>query len=242
MTDEKRRRTDRPILGVLGGMGPAATVDFYRKLVAATPAAKDQEHHRIVIVADPTVPDRSDALLSGRGAAVLEALLQGLHRLQRLDVDAIAIPCNTAHYWLGELRDAIDRPILSIASAAADSTVERFGADSKVAILGTAGTMSYGVYDEALDSARLQRVQLLDSEADAVQATISDVKGGRVERARAALDGVLASVGARSNAVILACTELPIAAGDRLAADSRLIDSTNCLVGACLRWLDGHRR
>src|SRR5690348_9432433 len=84
------------VLGVLGGMGPAATADFYMKLVRATPATCDQDHIPVVVVGDPRILDRSRAIEIGAESNVLSGMLQGVRHLEGVGVDAIAIPCNTA--------------------------------------------------------------------------------------------------------------------------------------------------
>ena len=108
------------MLGILGGMGPLATADFYAKLIAQTPAARDQDHVPVVIYAVPQVPDRTAALLRG-GATPVPALLAGLRTLVAAGAQAIAMPCNTAHAWFDELAAQSPVPLLHIADAAADA-------------------------------------------------------------------------------------------------------------------------
>ena len=85
------------MIGVLGGMGPAATLDFMAKLLRLTPAERDQDHVPLVVVSDPRVPDRVGPILRGRGESPLAALQAGVRRLERAGARCIAIPCHTAH-------------------------------------------------------------------------------------------------------------------------------------------------
>src|SRR5205823_10945930 len=100
-----------PIVGILGGMGPAATADLYAKIIAATPATRDQDHLHVVIWADPTVPDRSTALLHG-GEDPTPWLLRGAQRLVEMGAALIAVPCNTAHAFLPRIAGEVPVPFL----------------------------------------------------------------------------------------------------------------------------------
>src|SRR5699024_1394419 len=120
--------TAGPVLGVLGGMGPAATADFLDKLAASTPAARDQEHIATLVYSDPTTPDRSDAMVA-EGPDPLPALLHGIEFLSNAGVGAIAIPCNSAHFWYDQMQRATDAPILHIVDAVARSEERRVGTE-----------------------------------------------------------------------------------------------------------------
>ena len=107
----------KPTLGVLGGMGAMATVDFLRKLVEATPAERDQEHIPLIVRFCPEVPDRA-AALAGAGPSPQPALVAAAVELAAAGAQALAIPCNTAHYWYDALCAAVPIPILHIVDAA----------------------------------------------------------------------------------------------------------------------------
>jgi hypothetical protein len=101
------------MLGVLGGMGPAATTDWMAKLVRATPAQRDQDHIPLLLYSDAQTPDRTEAILSG-GSDPAPAMLDGVRRLEAGGAQVIAIPCNTAHHWHGMLQRSTRVPILHI--------------------------------------------------------------------------------------------------------------------------------
>src|SRR5204862_453702 len=107
------------IVGILGGMGPLATADLYRKIILATPAGRDQDHLHVIIDADPSVPDRS-AALRGEAPDPTPWLLRGARRLEAAGAAFIAVPCNTAHAFLPALRPQLAIPILA--------TIEEFAA------------------------------------------------------------------------------------------------------------------
>ena len=106
-------------IGILGGMGPAATVDLYRKIISYTPAECDQDHIRIIIDSNPQIPDRTDALNNG-GADPLPFMLDSARKLKNAQVDFIVIPCNTAHIFVPHLLDELNIAILSMIEVCVD--------------------------------------------------------------------------------------------------------------------------
>ena len=94
-------------VGVIGGMGPEATVDFLRRIVAATPAQEDQDHIRVLVDNNPKVPSRLAALVYGTGANPLPVLIDMARGLERQGADFLTIPCNTAHYYLPRIAEAV---------------------------------------------------------------------------------------------------------------------------------------
>ena len=108
------------VLGVLGGMGPLATVDFLQKLIEETPATRDQEHVPVVAYSVPQMPERPPAIV-GNGESPLPHMLEGVLTLKRAGAKAVAIACNTAHFWYDDLVRDGGLPILHIADAACAS-------------------------------------------------------------------------------------------------------------------------
>lgn len=218
------------MLGILGGMGPSATADFLVKLIALTPAQRDQEHIPLMISCLPQTPDRSTAILSG-GSSPLPALLLGLKRLQEAGALAIVIPCNTSHHWFDQLQAATTAPILHIADAALAAVP---AGKRPVAILATRGALASGFYQRKLE-ARGQGWRLPDAgaEQDAVDRAIACIKAGDPGAAGAAMAMVWhycadAGVGA----AIMACTEIPLAALHAPPPPFAIID-TNLELARC---------
>jgi aspartate racemase len=101
------------IIGILGGMGPDATLDLFKKIIKNTEAARDQDHLRVFIDNNPKTPDRSPAIL-GLGENPLPMMIESAKNLELIGADFIAIPCVCAHYFIKELRDRIAIPVISI--------------------------------------------------------------------------------------------------------------------------------
>lgn len=222
------------ILGVLGGMGPLATVDFMAKVISATPATRDQDHVPVIAASVPQVPDRTEAI-EGGGVSPLAAMVDGIRRLELGGAESIAIACNTAHYWYDEMQAETELPIFHIA----DVAIQTLGAGvARVGILATAGTISAGIYSKRLADAGMDALVPDDADQDAlVMGGINAVKAGDVAAggqllAKAA--DVLRANGAER--IILGCTEVPpgLAAADEMRGDC--VDATDALARACVAW------
>jgi aspartate racemase len=215
----------RRLIGVLGGMGPAATVDFLAKIIAATPAERDQDHVPVVIRNVPQIPDRSAAILAGTDAP-LPAMLAGLKALEAAGAQVLAIPCNTAHHWYPALAAASPRPILHIVEA----VLERLEADATpLGLMATRGTVSAGVYGDRLGD---RLVPPDDATQAAVDAAIAAVKRGEDGRSFAE-EAVARLLDRGARRVILGCTELPVTLADSAFGDY-CIDATWALAEACV--------
>lgn len=223
------------MIGILGGMGPLATVDFLRKLVERTPAARDQEHVPLIIYSVPQIPDRTAGIL-GDGESPLPAMRAGLRLLERSGARAIAIPCNTAHYWYDELARECGVPLLHIA----DSACVTLGSDvANVGLLATAGTLAAGFYQRRLATHGYRCLTNQPDEiAGWVMPGIGLVKAGDVRGGGAMLQRALAALFERgAQHVILGCTETPPALELVAPAQmSRCIDATAALADACIQW------
>lgn len=221
------------MLGVLGGMGPLATVDFLDKLVRQTLANCDQDHMPFIVASLPQIPDRSDALLSG-GASPLPAMLDGIDRLTAAGADLIAITCNTAHAWHQELSAHAGVPVLHIVEAVLDDLRERGLFNSTVGLLATTGTIRAGIYQTTLRQTGFEcRVP---ADGDRVMTGIRAVKAGDLALARdlfaSAVHDLLAD---GCEAVILGCTEIPIALVDMPDLAERTVDASAALARAALQ-------
>lgn len=228
------------MLGVIGGMGPLATADFFRKLIDATPARDDDEHIPVLIHSVPQIPSRPAAILRG-GPSPLPALLAARNRLLAAGATVLAMPCNTAHYWYDGLVEGCDVPFLHIVDAVADLLPA--GAH-ELGIVATRATLQTRVFEQRLSQRGIALTAPGESTYDrAVQPAIEAVKRGATQEAGQLLEPVIAAALDRGAArVVLACTELPIAL-DAIASPlrARCIDSTDALARACVRHFSGRR-
>ncbi|MCX5058942.1 MULTISPECIES: aspartate/glutamate racemase family protein [unclassified Streptomyces] len=223
------------VIGILGGMGPAATADFYAKLVSMTPGHSDQDHLRTVIWSDPTIPDRTEALL-GNGTDPTPWLLNGSRVLREAGATVIAIPCNTAHAFVPRIADHVGLPIVHMIGEVARHLATLRPTVRTAGLLATTGTVQAGLYQEWLDRYGI-RLALPDptSRQDEVMAAIRAVKAGNNGAATAPLaDAALQLTGQGAQAIIAGCTEIPLGLPAD-AVDVPLIDPAVILARALVR-------
>lgn len=230
------------MIGVLGGMGPAATVDFLAKLVRLTPAERDQDHVPVMVVADPRIPDRIAPILDGRGPSPLPALRAGIRTLEKAGAACIAIPCHTAHFWYDEMLQTSGVPILHIADAVVAELARRGMTAGPIGLLATAATLKAGFYQERLGAAGYAcTVPGAEIMATCVLPAIALVKRNRSADAAPLLSkAVDPLIGRGARCVLLACTELPLAA-TALSNPADCLDATEALARACIEWHREHR-
>lgn len=200
-----------PLVGILGGMGPAATVDFYSKLIAATPAATDQEHLRVMIWADPTVPDRTRAITDG-GEDPTDQLAAGVQKLKDAGADFYVVTCNGAHAFLPRVREKVDLEYLSIVEA----TTEHIAAlpyASSAGLLATDATLTAGLYQDSLERAGIKPLLPSTDSQRTVMESIYAVKSGTMtlEQGQALIEAAAELVEDGADVIVAACTEIPLA-------------------------------
>lgn len=215
------------IVGILGGMGPAATVDFYDKLVRATPARDDQDHLRVVIWADPTVPNRH-AALAGEGEDPEPWLRRGVRALVGSGADLLVCPCNTAHAFLPPIATEERIELVSIIDAAVDEIPRE--AARQVGLLVADGARESGLYQSALRERGMEPVLPSRQAQQDLMRTIYRVKAeadpaSTVRELVPVLDE-LADVGV--DTVVVGCTELSTVV-DRLRTSLTLVDASQAL-------------
>ena len=212
------RLNNEKVLGVLGGMGPLATVDFLRKLIEETPAARDEDHIPVVAWSVPQIPDRPRAITSN-GESPLPAMLAGIRTLKEAGAVAIAIPCNTAHYWYDDMVREGGLPIIHIADAALAELEARRITGKTIGLIATKGTLAAGFFQQRLAARGYHHVTNSDADIEAlVLPAIVHVKRNELDAAAKLIEtavGRLIDDGGAAG-VILACTETPVVL-DRLS-------------------------
>ncbi|MFI1533154.1 cysteate racemase [Streptomyces anandii] len=222
------------LVGILGGMGPAATAAFYAKLVERTPVTRDQDHLRVAIWADPTVPDRVGPVLGTGGADPYPAMLTGARQLRALGTTLAVMPCHTAHAFLPDLaRDSGLRFLDMVAETVGElgRRGEAFGVGRGVGLLATRATVVTGLYQRRLRDARFAVVLPEEPAQVQVDLAIKKVKQGDPVAAGLHLGRAIdAMTVSDPSPIILACTELPLAAR-HLPEDQKasLLDPTDVL-------------
>lgn len=228
-------------LGVLGGMGPMAGAAFALRLAALTPASVDQQHIPTLLLNDPRIPDRSTARLAG-GEDPLPHMLQRVRFLNDAGSQLIAIPCNTAHLWYEQIAEAAQCPVLHIIEAVAEDLRRQGIPTGRIGLMGTPATLALGLYQQTLEKHGYECIVPTDDEVQSLCAvSIAAVKGNRLEDAYAPAAECITRLKARgADAVVLGCTELPLAVPHALrpSLGVPLTDSIDALALAAIAYYD----
>lgn len=225
-------------IGILGGMGPEATVLLMSRLIAATPASDDSDHVPLMVDMNPQVPSRIARLVEGRGedpGPVLASMAAGL---QRSGAQALAMPCNTAHFYAPVIRDAVTIPLLDMVELSVDQAARVAGGGGSVGVLGSPALRQVGIFDKALARHGCKAVYATDQ--DALLEVIRDIKRvGPSATAHKALATAAREIAARDAAVqLVACTEFSLIA-EAAKEKSPVIDTLDALAQAMLAFATG---
>jgi aspartate racemase len=215
--------------GVLGGMGPEATVDFMAKVIALTDAERDQDHVRMLVDHNPHVPNRQDAIL-GDGEDPGPALAAMAAGLQAGGADFLVIPCNTAYVFEDAILAATHIPLISIIGVSVAAVQDSAPGADRVGLLATDGCLQSGIYQAGLEAAGLAAELPTADELGELMSLVRAIKAGRhsdeTARAMAGLGEALVSRGA--GAIIAGCTEIPLAL-EQSMLEVPLLSSTDIL-------------
>ena len=225
-------------LGILGGMGPAASAEFITRLIQQTPATKDQEHIPFVLWNNPQIPDRSTSMRNGDDKP-LPYLVEGIKALKHSGCDLIVIPCNTAHFWFHEL-SRLNVKIIHIVDSVADALRDANVTNSTIGVMGTQATVEFGLYQYMLNRSGWNCITPTKEEMDTlVQPAINLIKGGNIEQAQPMLMSVARSlIGRGAKAVVLGCTEIPLAIKITSEQGVPIVNSINSLVKSDIKSVD----
>ena len=199
------------IIGILGGMGPEATIDLFYKIIKFTPAEKDQDHLRIIIDNNPKIPDRTAAIL-GKGENPLPALQETAQNLEKAGADFIIIPCNTAHYFLSSIQESVNIPVLNMIEETAKETRKKIPPIKKVGLLASVGVYETKIYHQQFEKFNIAVISPEEKGKEEVMKVIYAVKAGdlseEVKKKIIQIAQKLIDKGAE--AIIAGCTEIPL--------------------------------
>lgn len=222
-------------LGILGGMGPLATADFFKKVIQMTDARIDQDHIRILMDDNPQIPDRS-AYILGSGEDPSREMIRSALRLEFMGADFIAMPCNTAHKFHGKIQSFLNVPILNMIELTADHLKKNYGKQNKALLLATEGTYNAGLYNFALNARGIELLIPSEAGKKALMNWIYKMKkSGDIPSKTVFSDFILQETKGEDMPIILGCTELPlIVEGLKMSGD--YIDTTTVLARACVEY------
>jgi len=214
-------------IGILGGMGPAATLDFYGRLVDLRGAGSDEEHPPCLLNSATQVPDRTNHIV-GVGPDPTPILVEAVMVLEAGGADFVAIPCNTAHAYLRAMREAVGIPVLNMIAIAV-AAVQREVPDSRqVGIMATTGTLTTGLYDGLLLEAGCEPLHPNESDQVQVMEAIHSIKAGQIGPDERLQRTARALADRGASAIIMGCTEIPLGL-DTKSCPVTVVDATQTL-------------
>jgi len=215
------------MIGILGGMGTQAGLDFCNKLAILNRGKIDQEYPLFLLYNKSNIPGRPESIgvqtgnLSNRQInkkskkkylLVLNSLLKGCKLLQKNKCKFIVIPCNTAHYWYEDLTKIIKIPIINMPREVYKQTKKTCNKNSKIGLLATEGTLKTGVYKKIFDKNFKLQYPTVSLQKKCVNKAIKLVKMGKVKTAESVIrPAIKYLLQQKCKKIILGCTELPIA-------------------------------
>lgn len=221
----------RRVVGILGGMGPEATILLQQRLLACVAAKDDSDHLPLLIDMNPQVPSRIAHLIEQTGIDPAPTLVAMAQRLQAAGATALAMPCNTAHHYAAQIQASVSIPLLNMVDLSCQTAQHQFGRGASVGILASPAVRLAGVFDAALDRAGLTPVW--PSQPDLMLQAIRAIKtSGPTPMARKLLADAaqeLADNGAQ--VLFVACSEFSLIA-DALPGGVVAIDTVDVLAAA----------
>ncbi len=223
------------ILGVLGGVGPLATIYFADLVVKMTDAKTDQEHIAMVILNHSSIPDRTEYIIDKAKPNPLPVMINDAKMLEEDNCDYIVIPCNTAHYFYDEIQKSVGVPIINILEETVKYCEKTVANIKKIGVLATDGTIRSQAYQNIIKKHGLECVVPEEAEQKSLMNIIyNQVKaGGEVDIFEfQRIIGSLKNLGC--DAVVLGCTELSIIKKDFEINRNDIVDSMECLARASI--------
>ncbi len=215
------------MIGILGGMGTQAGLDFCNKLAILNRGKIDQEYPLFLLYNKANIPGRPESIGVQTGSLsnrlinkkskkkyllVLKSLLKGCQLLKKSKSKFIVIPCNTAHYWYDDLKKKIKLPIINMPKEVFKHTLKKCKKNSTIGLLATEGTLRTGVYNKFFDKKYNLIIPNSLLQKKSVNKAIKLVKMGDVKTANKIIKPAINFlIKQKCKKIILGCTELPIA-------------------------------
>ncbi|MDD7183795.1 aspartate/glutamate racemase family protein [Peptostreptococcus porci] len=216
------------LVGVLGGLGPMATVYFYDLVVEMTDAKNDQEHVDMIIMNRASTPDRTAYIIGKSDRSPLDVLIKDARRLEKSGANFLVLTCNTAHYFYKEISESISIPLLNMIEETVDYAIDQ--KHKKIGILATTGNIKTELYQNMCKQKGIDFFVLDEEYQNKVMKIIyDDVKAGKKANMKE-FDEIIDKVKENGcDCVILGCTELSIIKKDENLDDNFFVDSSEVL-------------
>ncbi len=229
-----------PIIGVIGGMGPSATIELMRRIVERTPAKDDADHIRILVDNNPRIPSRIAYLLEGGPIDPAPALARTAAGLQAAGATHLVMPCNTAHHFAPQIESAVTIPFIDMIDVSLQACIRRFGPGARIGIVGSPALRAVGVVDRACQDQGLEAVYP-DANGQAIALScIREVKAGRIgtDVQNAYLSLKRETLSMRVDGLLVCCSEFSVLEMHAQPDPEKPIDTLDELTTAVLEVCD----
>ncbi len=198
----------KKLIGILGGMGPLATMHFFKLIIEKTPAKRDQEHIPLLILNNPEIPDRTSAILYGKESP-LKDLISSAKLLENCGAKAIFIPCITAHYFINEIKKSVSIKVFDLIETSIKHIKEKFPYSKRIGIIATDGTIKTGIIENYFKNEKLLAIYPDSEYQNLAMETIYSIKAGKTSGI--SFQPVVKNLKEKGAEVIFAgCTEVSI--------------------------------
>ncbi len=211
MTDKSKEK----IVGILGGMGPEATVDLMQRIIRLTPAQDDIDHVRCIVDNNPKVPSRIKAIVEGTGTDPGPCIADMGRRLETWGADFLAIACNTAHYYYHHIQNAVRIPVINLIDLVVNHVLKTYPEYHSIGVLASTAVLITGLYEKKCKAFGLEVVYPDQAYQERLFGIIRDIKSGNTGAGvRRVFDSVCENLkGKGTDLSIIACTELSVIGG-----------------------------
>ncbi len=226
---------NRPVLGILGGVGPLATAYFMELVIKKTPAGRDQDNIPMIVFNDPQIPDRTSYILGKAGDSPLPEMTKVARWLEDSGADYLAIPCNTAHYFYDGIASSVNIPVVNIMQETSRRISSACGRGSITGLMATRGTIESGVFQNYLEQQGVSAVAPSEEDQRIVDHLIYDCVKANAPYDEAEFLGVAERLmKSGCDSVIVGCTELSVIFQDLAVRPKHLFDSLEVLAERCV--------
>ncbi|MGL5718342.1 MAG: aspartate/glutamate racemase family protein [Paraclostridium sp.] len=215
-------------VGIIGGMGPMATMDLVNKILCITPAKCDNEHIPMIIDNNTQIPDRTDFIL-GRGLDPTDELIKSAKNLEKIGSDFLVIPCNTAHYFYENIKNSVNIEVINMIEEVANFIESKSSDINRIGLLSTVGTIEGRVYDNIFEKRNIDVIKPIKEEQEIIMDLIYGIKQRRQKFDKNKIKKIIYDLKSEGvQYIVLGCTELPIAV-NLLKIEGCFIDPSNIL-------------
>jgi aspartate racemase len=231
---------EEKIVGVIGGLGPEATVDLMRRVIEATPARDDADHIRMIVDNNPKIPSRIKALVEGTGESPAPLMTEMARRLAAFGADFLVIPCNTAHFYYNDICAGVEIPILNMVDLTVESVLKENPFVQTVGLLASDAVLLTKLYLKRFADRGVKQIHPSAELQNRIMASIRKIKAGKYqkENKRVLQSAAEELMNRKAEALIVACTELSIIS-DSIDVEVPIYDASQVLAEGIVRIVKG---